>query len=333
MEAPVAVPRQSARQSDRRQRRPEAAAKPDLVTRVLRRDAPLVPVESAASRALVGVIAILTFLAALCAGTVELVASSSAAWRSAIGQEATVQVRPNPRRDIEADVAQVAEFARRSPGVADVHVVDKAQAERMLEPWLGKGLDLTDLPIPRLVILKLQDGAAPDFAELRTLLAQRVPNATLDDHGGWVSRLSTMANTVVMIAAGLTLLVLTAAGLAVAFATHGAMAGNREVVEVLHVVGAHDRFIAREFQRHFFRLGLKGGLIGGCVALGVILSLSLLSASWRQSPAADQIAAMFGALDISWRGAAAVAVIVLLVAAIAAVVSRQTVKHFLNRTS
>jgi cell division transport system permease protein len=328
MEAPVAVPRRADRQ-----RRRDTAARPDIVTRVLRRETPLVPVASAASRALVGVIAILTFLAALCAGTVELVASSSAQWRSAIGHEATVQVRPNPRRDIDADLAEVAEVARRTPGVADVHVVDKAESERMLEPWLGRGLDLADLPVPRLVILKLQDGATPGFAELRALLAQRVPSATLDDHAGWVSRLSTMAKTVVIAGVGLTVLVLAAAGLAVAFATHGVMAGNREVVEVLHIVGAHDRFIAREFQRRFFRLGLKGGMIGGCLALAVILVLSFLSASWRESPAGDQIEAMFGALDIGWRGAASAAVIVLLVAAIAAVVSRQTVKHFLNRSS
>ena len=332
MEMPAAVPRQSDRRANRR-RPSDAAARPDLVTRLLRRDAPLVPVESAASRALVGVIAILTFLAALCAGMVELVASSSAQWRSAIGQEATVQVRPNPRRNVEADLAQVAELARRTAGIADVRVVDKVESERMLEPWLGRGLDLSDLPVPRLVVLKLQDGATPDFAELRALLAERVPGATLDDHGGWVSRLSTMANTVVIAGAVLTLLVLAATALAVAFATHGAMAGNREVVEVLHFVGAHDRFIAREFQRRFFRLGLKGGLIGGCLALGVILALSLLSASWRESPAGDQIEAMFGALDIGWRGATSAAVIVLLVAAITAVVSRQTVKHFLNRTS
>ena len=328
MDAPAATPRRAARQ-----RRSDAAEQPDLVTRLLRRDAPLVPVESTASRALVAVIAILTFLAALCAGTVELVASSSAEWRAAIGQEATVQVRPNPRRDVEADLAQVAALARRSPGVVDVHVVDKAESERMLEPWLGRGLDLSDLPMPRLVVLKLQDGATPDFAELRALLAERVPSATLDDHGGWVSRLSTMANTVVIAGVALTLLVLAATGLAVAFATHGAMAGNREVVEVLHFVGAHDRFIAREFQRRFFRLGLKGGLIGGCLALAVILALSFLSASWRESAAGDQIEAMFGALDIGWRGAASAAVIVLLVAVITAVVSRQTVKHFLNRTS
>ena len=71
-----------------------------------------------------------------------------------------------------------------------------------------------------------------------------------------------MANTIIGIGVVLVVLVLVAAGLAVIFATRGAMAGNREVVEVLHFVGANDDFIAKEFQRRFFRLGLRGSVIG-----------------------------------------------------------------------
>jgi cell division transport system permease protein len=310
---------------------PTKAAEPDASAQ-LKGHAPLVPVQSAASRALVGVIAILTFLAALCAGAAEIVASNSQEWRSSVGREATIQVRPNPQRDIEADMATVADLARRTAGINAVAVVSKVESERMLEPWLGKGLDFADLPVPRLAILKLDDGAHPDFVGLRERLASQVPGATLDDHGAWLARLSTMANTVVFAAVVLTALVLIAAALAVAFATQGAMAGNREVVEVLHFVGANDRFIAREFQRRFFRLGLKGSLAGGGMALLAIAALSLTSAAWRASPAGDQIEAMFGSFDIGWRGYAAIGVIALLVAALTAIASRLTVKHFLSRS-
>ena len=70
-----------------------------------------------------------------------------------------------------------------------------------------------------------------------------------------------MANTVVGVGLA-SILVLVAAGLAVTFATRGAMAGNHEVVEVLHFVGADDDYIAREFQRRFFKLGLRGSAVG-----------------------------------------------------------------------
>ena len=102
----------------------------------LRRNAPLVPVDSAGGRALAAVIAILTFLAALCAGGAELVASHSAQWRSAVGREATVQVRQRPQRDIEADLLRVADLSRRTPGIRAAEIPSRTDAERTLEPWL-----------------------------------------------------------------------------------------------------------------------------------------------------------------------------------------------------
>jgi cell division transport system permease protein len=296
----------------------------------LRRNAPLVPVDSAGGRALAAVIAILTFLAALCAGGAELIATSSAQWRSAVSREVTIQVRPQARRNIEADVAVATDLARRTPGVQQAQAFTKAESERLLEPWLGSGLDFSDLPVPRLIVIKLQEDAKPDFANLRQSLANQVPGATLDDHALWVSRLSTMANTIIGVGLGLVLLVLAAASLAVTFATRGAMAGNREVVEVLHFVGANDDFIAREFQHRFFRLGLRGSAVGAGVALMLITLLGFVTGSWRASPAGDQLEALFGSFSISWRGYGVVMVIALAVSAITGIVSRLTVRRFLN---
>jgi cell division transport system permease protein len=142
-----------------------------------------------------------------------------------------------------------------------------------------------------------------------------------------------MANTIVAVGVGLMLLVFVATALAVTFATRGAMVGNREVVEVLHLVGAGDAFIAREFGRRFFRLALRGSLIGGAAALGLVAALRFAQASWRASPAGDEIEALFGAFEIGWRGYALAIVIVLLVAGIAGIVSRLAVRRFLTDTA
>ncbi|RDI61898.1 cell division protein FtsX [Microvirga subterranea] len=296
----------------------------------LRRNAPLVPVDSAGGRALAAVIAILAFLAALCAGGAELIATSSQQWRSDIAREVTIQVRPNAQRSIQADVDKAVALARQTPGVEEAQAFSREESERLLEPWLGTGLDFNDLPIPRLIVLKLQSDAKPDFEPLRQALRQQVPGASLDDHALWVSRLSTMANTIIGIGIGLVVLVLVAAGLAVTFATRGAMAGNREVVEVLHFVGANDDFIAREFQRRFFKLGLRGSMAGAGAALVLTIILGFVTRSWRASPAGDQIEALFGSFSIGWRGYAIVVLIALAVALITGIVSRLTVRRFLN---
>src|SRR5919199_1608182 len=113
--------------------RPARGAPGDALPVALRRNAPLVPVDSAESRALVGVIAILAFLAALCACAAELVGAASAGWQSSVGREMTIQVRPAPSRDMEGDVARVAAIARGAPGVAGAEPMGNAEAERLLE--------------------------------------------------------------------------------------------------------------------------------------------------------------------------------------------------------
>ena len=309
---------------------PGRAAGPDpALPAGLRRNAPLVPTDSAASRSLAAVIAILTFLAGLCAGTAEMVATSASQWQGSVAKEVTIQVRPGAGRDIEADLARADAIARAAPGIAETRRFSKAEAERLLEPWLGSGLDLSDLPVPRLITLKLGT-PPPDLKHLRANLSEALPGvASLDDHVLWLQRLSTMANAFVGVGIGIVALVLAATGLAVAFATRGAMAGNREVVEVLHFVGADDDFIARAFQRRFFGLGLRGGAIGAALALLAFALAGLLARAWRTGPAGDEIEALFGAFNVGWRGYASVLAIGVIASMVTGIVSRLTVRRFL----
>jgi cell division transport system permease protein len=298
----------------------------------LRRGNPLVPTDHAASRALVAVIAVLTFLAGLAAGGAEILATSSRDWGASIGREATIQLRPVASRNIDADLARAAEIARSVAGIESARVVPKSEGEDLLEPWLGRGLDLGDLPVPRLIVLKLDPGAGPDLTVLWVRLAEQVPGALVDNHGAWISRLTTMANTIVVVAFGLVLLVLGATAAAVAFATRGAMAANREVVDVLHFVGAGDRFIAREFQARFIRFGLRGGLLGAAGACLFIAACGALSTSLLGGAAALQIEALFGSFGMGWRGYALIAGTPVLVALIAGLVSGRTVSRYLSES-
>jgi cell division transport system permease protein len=297
----------------------------------LRRDTPLVPAASIAGRALVTVVAIMTFLAALTAGTAMLIAHSADDWRGAVAREMTIQVRPVVGRDIEADVTAAVATARAAAGVADVYAYTKAQSEALLAPWLGSGLDLSELPVPRLIVVKLDPKAALDVDALRKDVSDKVPNATIDDHRLWLQRLSVMAGTVVVIAFVIFALVMLAMGLAVGFATRGAMAGNREIIEVLHLVGAADSYISRQFQRHFFRLGLRGGLIGGGAAILVFILAGSISALMRTTAGGDQLEAMFGSFALSLKGYAVIALIAGGVAVTTGFVSRVIVFRHLRR--
>ncbi|MGL4444727.1 MAG: cell division protein FtsX [Alsobacter sp.] len=290
---------------------------------------PLVPAASIAGRALVTVIAIMTFLAGLTAGAAQLVGEASAGWRSSVAREVTIQVRPAPARDVDADVSRAVDLARATPGVTSVRAYTRAESERLLEPWLGTGLNFDELPVPRIIVLQVDTERRPDFGALRRSLADTVRGATLDDHRLWIDRLGTMANTLVLLGIGIMILVLAATGLAVVFATRGAMAGNREIVEVLHFVGASDDYIAREFQKHFLRLGMRGGVIGGACAALFFLGAGVLAATVVATPGGTQIQALFGTIDLGGGGYLAIAAIAVVVAGLTAIVSRLTVRRTL----
>ncbi|SMH57255.1 cell division protein FtsX [Mesorhizobium australicum] len=301
--------------------RPEAAP---------RRMQPIVPAGTVAGNALVLVIAIMTFLSCLTLGAVTLVRDTASMWQSQISREATIQIKPADGLDMEAALVTVQEIVGAFPGVREARIVDRAATARLLSPWLGEGLDLDELPVPRLVIVTIDESAPPDFAAIRAALAQEVPAAKLDDHRTWIDRLISMARTTVAIGIATLGLILAATVLTVVFATRGAMAGNGQIIEVLHFVGAEASFIASEFRRHFLLIGAKGAAAGGLVAILVFIVFGWWSSRNMATPEADQAAALFGNFAIGLAGYLGVAVIVGLVAVLTAATSHVTVVSYLH---
>jgi len=289
-----------------------------------RNRSPIVPRASIAGRALVAVVAIMTFLASITTGTVLLVSASAAEWQSEVASEMTIQVRPVAGRDIDRDSAAVADAMRAQPGILEVKPFTKEESAKLLEPWLGSGLSLDDLPVPRIIIARVQPGTKLDLAALRSRVMQVAPTASVDDHRAWIERMRSMTGATVLAVIGILALVIVATIISVSFATRGAMAANRPIVEVLHFVGAGDRYIANRFLRHFLRLGLQGGVIGGGIAmLGFGFSESI--AGWFSGTAVgDQFAALLGTFSLRPSGYLVLAAQAALIAAITAWASRRT---------
>jgi len=293
-------------------------------------DTPLVPRNSISGRALVAVVAIMTFLASLTTGAVILVSGAASEWQADVAREVTIQVVPAPGRDLDAIVDKAAAVARAFPGIGDVRAYSKEESSKLLEPWLGSGLSLDQLPVPRLIVVKVAPDATPDIPQLRKKLAEQAPGAVLDDHRGWVDRMRAMANTAIAAGAGILILMIAATILSVTFATRGAMATNKTVIEVLHFVGAKNGFIAGHFQRHFLLLGLQGGAIGGGSAIVLFALASAISRLFAGTAGGDQTTAMFGSFSIGISGYIAVLGQIVLIAAVTAMTSRQTVNRTLE---
>jgi cell division protein FtsX len=187
---------------------------------------PIVPRGSIAGRALIAVVAIMTFLASMTTGAVLLVSASAAEWQSEVATEITIQVRPAPGRDIDRDAAAVAEAIRAQPGIVEIRPFTKEESAKLLEPWLGSGLSLDDLPVPRVIVARVQPGTTLDLEALRRRVTQVTPSASVDDHRAWIERMRSMTGATVIAGVGILALVIIATIISVSFATRGAMSSK-----------------------------------------------------------------------------------------------------------
>lgn len=294
-----------------------------------RRPTPIVPPQTIAGRALTLVIAIMTFLASLTLGMVTLVDDAADAWLSDIGREVTIEVRRQDGVPLEEEIARAVALAQEFPGVGEVRAVSDDETRRLLEPWLGAGVDLQALPVPRLVAVSVDDPASFDVAALADAVRAEIRGGSLDDHDAWIDRLAAMGRSMVAGGIAVLALVLVAMVLSVVFATRAAMAGNRQIIEVLHFCGAEDRFIAAEFQRHFLMLGARGGAIGGALAMILFGLLDVTFGDGTALPGADQVDTLLGGFRMSLKAYLLVVCLVLAVAALTAATSRVAVRRSL----
>jgi cell division transport system permease protein len=285
-----------------------------------------------AGRTLLLLIAIMTFLSGVTLGGVVLVQKSALAWSADVGREVTIQLRPIEGEVMESNLRTAVALAEQTPGVASARALTLEENQQLLEPWLGAGVDLSAIEIPRLVVVELSDPAEADIAKLERDL-QTVKGASLDTHTAWRTQLNTMAGTVVVSGLLVLALIVLATVLAIIFATRGTMASNREIVDVLHFIGASNAFIAGEFQGRFLAIGFRGGLLGGAASILFFLLVGVTAGSVVPTEANQQLGILFGRFALGLDGMIGIAAVVPVIAALTAITSRLTVRRFLTQTS
>lgn len=302
--------------------------------RLLRRSraTAIVPERSVAGRTLVLLVAIMTFLFGVTLGGVVLVQKSAIAWSSDVGREVTIQVRPIAGEVMESNLRTAVALALATPGVTGARALSLEESQGLLEPWLGSGVDFSAIAIPRLVVVEIDDPTEADIEKLERDLSA-VAGATLDTHAAWRQQLNLMAGTIVVSGLLVLALIVVATVLAIIFATRGTMASNREIVDVLHFIGASNSFIAGEFQGRFLAIGLRGGMVGGVAAVLFFLAVGATASGVVPEEASVQLGFLFGRFSLGLDGVLGIAAVVPVIAAVTAITSRMTVRRFLTQTS
>lgn len=206
-------------------------------------------------------------------------------WQQGLGDRLTVWLpAPEAMADGDADgkaaeaaadsqkrLERTLEIVLATPGVGQAVVMPFEDKAALLEPWLGPVSGLKDLPVPEIIDVTLADDSAVDYTALAARLANET-GAVVERPGAWLDRLARAAQAVQLAAIMIAALTAAATVATVAFSVKVGLAVHRETVDILHLMGANDRYIARQFQIQGGWLGLIGGVIGaGGAALAFVL--------------------------------------------------------------
>ena len=284
----------------------------------------------ASARFLPWIIAFMTFLCVIAVAAALTVDRVAERWRQGLAGNLTVELPF--AADLETAVwaeqlDQAVSQITATPGVTDAKVLEDHDVAALLEPWLGPDATQLDVPLPTMIAVARRTDATVDLPDLEAKLRRIVPGAQVDDHGDWVSDALGFLRSLQALAAALSALALGAAALTVIFVTRTGLATHRGVIEVVHLIGAPDRYIARQFQAQALKFGILGGIVGLGFGAATVIGIGRLIA-FSLGEAGGSLGFDFRLLPWQW---VVLAVLPLLVALLAMFTARRTVMRSLAK--
>jgi cell division transport system permease protein len=272
------------------------------------------------------IIGVMVYLAVLIFAGALLLAGTAASWHRDLNAGFTVQIPAGDSDDaaaLDKRVADAERILRDAPGIASVSIISAEDTALALEPWLGSAVEMKELPLPRVIEVKLSEKGKADTEKLVAALEGVAPGVVVDSHDFW-------RDQIVSLVRGFEMLAMIAIGLigftamaAVIFTTRSSVAIQRDVIEVLHLIGATDDYVAQEFQRQAFRISLAGSVLGTVFALATLLLMGRMAANLES--------ALLPNLSLDVWQSVLLWVVPLLACLIATVTARRTVLNALRR--
>ncbi len=229
-------------------------------------------------------ISIAVFIFAITLSGVLSINSMLYNWNQSILGSLTVQVMPSnntnkekARAETLAHQDKAIEFLKTVKGVEKVTPLQDEQLQKLIRPWLGDGVDINGLPMPRIIDVKISPDADIDFGDLAARLNEATPMASIDNHKLWLSKLIKFADGLKMLALTVLILVIMVSSGAIFYTTQTSLGLHKNIIEILHIMGAKDTYVAQQYARRTGFLGLTGGLFGLFFAIPTIFLIASLA--------------------------------------------------------
>lgn len=222
-------------------------------------------------------LAVMVFLAALALAGALALNGTIDGWRRGVSAKLTVQIADRPGQPMQPRIDAALTVLRGVPGIEKAEAMPRLAVEALLAPWLGAEALQSDLPLPGMIDVTLNDSVALSVDALGARLSNAVPGARIDDPKPWLDRLVQLGRLLQSVGGGIVLLVGLASAAMVIFATRAGLAARRDTIELLHLIGAEDGYIARQFQRHVARQAVQGGIAGAILAVAILVAIQIIA--------------------------------------------------------
>lgn len=226
---------------------------------------------------LVILMALMTFLALLAMASSFALSAMTDRWSSGLENRLTIEIPAQDlneklldRKTIFTLTRNVANSLHGMPGVTSVHVLSEEEISNLVKPWLGDDLLKGEFPIPGIISVETESTDSQMLQDIHSRIKSVAPHARLDTHEEWLNDLLRFTGALQLAAIVLTIVIGITTVTAVAGAVRARLAINRPEVELLHLMGASDKYITRQFQRHSLILALQGGILGAMAGAGIL---------------------------------------------------------------
>ena len=229
-------------------------------------------------------ISIAVFLFAVTLSGVLSINTMLTNWNESILGALTVQIMPingvNKEKSLAETIAhqeKAIEFLKTVEGVESVEALSDEQLQKLIQPWLGDGVIITDLPLPRIIDVKIAKNADIDFGGLALNLSHVTPLASIDNHKLWLNKLIRFADGLKMLALCVLALVIMITSGAIFYTTQTSLGLHSYTISILHLMGAKDTYVAQQYAKRTAITGLQSGIVGLIIAVPTIFGIASLA--------------------------------------------------------
>lgn len=147
----------------------------------------------------------------------------------------------------------------------------------LIEPWLGVIENIPEMenafPIPTLIAVEVIDTSKARLETLQQDLKAISSDVYLDKHERWLDGILMITNRVKNIGFFFAVLIGATALIAISGASRARLTMHFAEIELLHLMGAFDSYISRQFAKHSSKMAFEGAFVGTALCLGTAFVL------------------------------------------------------------